>query len=145
MAGNVSRRQGSTQIEAFSPNWFFMALACDLLVAIVIFASASTVVIWRYTRCTIDSYSSLFLNSLMNCLLRTSLERGQRRLPEPPESKIIFIIFSPLSLLQEFFSTLTNLCFHLFGRFFILCADRDIGLEFRFRTGRTHHNGTVIF
>ena len=47
----------------------------------------------------IDSYSLLFLNSLINCLLRTSLESGQRRLPEPPESKIIFIAFSPSSIL----------------------------------------------
>ena len=61
--------------------------------------------IWRYTRCTIDSYSSLFLNSLINCLLRTSLERGQRRLPEPPESKIIFICFLLYSLLQVLFGT----------------------------------------
>ena len=80
-----------------------------------------------------------------NCLLRTSLERGQRRLPEPPESKIIFICFLLYSLLQVLFSTLTNLGFHLFGSFFILCTDRDIGLEFRLGAGRPRHNGAVIF
>ena len=39
------------------------------------------------------------------------------------------------SLLQELFSTFADLCFHLFGGFLILCADRDIGLEFRLGAG----------
>ncbi|OJG25599.1 hypothetical protein RR47_GL001648 [Enterococcus columbae DSM 7374 = ATCC 51263] len=85
------------------------------------------------------------MNSLINCLLRTSLERGQRRLPEPPESKIKFIIFSPLSLLQELFSTLANLSFHLLGGFLIFCTDRDVSFQLRFCAGRSHHDGAVIF
>ena len=39
------------------------------------------------------------------------------------------------SLLQELFSTFADLCFHLLGGFLILCADRDIGLEFRLGAG----------
>ena len=49
------------------------------------------------------------------------------------------------SLLQEPFSTLADLCFHLLGGFLILCTDRDIGLELRLGAGGAHHDGTVIF
>ena len=74
--------------------------SCDFEVATVTLASGSAWRIWRYTRWTMDSYSpSAFLNILMNCLERISLERGQRRFPEPPESKIIFIGDSPSSSL----------------------------------------------
>ena len=79
-------------IYTYYIGWFFMALACDLLVAIVTLASGSTVVICLYTLCTIDSYSPFSsLNSLTNCLDLTSFDRGHSRLPLPPESKIMFM------------------------------------------------------
>ena len=49
------------------------------------------------------------------------------------------------TLLQELFSTLADLCFHLFGGIFILSADRGVGLELRLGTGGTHHDGAVVF
>ena len=49
------------------------------------------------------------------------------------------------TLLQELFSTLADLCFHLLGSFLILCADRDIGLELRLGARGAHHDRTVVF
>ena len=55
------------------------------------------------------------------------------------------IILWFLTLLQVLFCTLADLCLHLLGGFFILCADRDIGFQLRFGAGGAHHNGAVIF
>ena len=91
-AGNVSLLHGSIDIPTLSPSWLLIAETCVLLVAMVTVASGSTSLIIRYIRCTIDSYvPSSFLNILINCLDLISLESGHKRLPEPPDNKIIFI------------------------------------------------------
>ena len=56
----------------------------------------------------------------------------------------IYHTFVFFSLLQELLSTFADLCFHLLSGFLILCADRDIGLEFRLGAGGAHHDGAVI-
>lgn len=49
------------------------------------------------------------------------------------------------TILQILFCTPADFLFCFFSGLFIFCADRNIHLKFRLCTGRTDHNGAVVF
>ena len=92
MAGNVSRRSGSVTISVSSPSWFIIISLCEALVAMVMLSVRRASKICRTTLCSIDSIPPPgLLSKGRNCFERALFERGHRRLPDPPESKTIFI------------------------------------------------------
>ena len=92
MAGNVSLRSGSVTISASAPNCPVMISCWEALVAMVTESEIPSSLIWRTTRCTMDSVppSGEFSN-LRNCLERVWFDNGHSRFPEPPESNMIFL------------------------------------------------------
>lgn len=107
MAGKVSRRAGSvTMSTPYSLSWLEIISACAALVATVMLSSSPASLIWRTTRCTIDSFSpSGDFSKRRNCFACAPFDKGHKRWPEPPDNKII-----------------SCLCYNIFARhFFARC------------------------
>ena len=92
MAGNVSRRDGSTQIGISDPIWLCIAGTWVLDVAISTLADGAAERICPYTLSSIEiRRPSSERKSRINCFERISFERGHSRLPEPPDKSTRFI------------------------------------------------------
>ena len=105
------RRIGSTATSACPSNWLSMSSTWESLAQTIVFSERDAAFSCPKTRCNIEHFSVLsecsassgFIN-LIYCLEHRSFDNGQRRFPEPPDNKTIYMLF--------LHSTLLALCTH---------------------------------
>jgi len=119
-AGNVFRRIGSTATSACPSNWLSMSSTWESLAHTIVFSESDAALSCPNTRCNMEHFSVLaecsassgFIN-LIYCLEHRSFDNGQRRFPEPPDNKTIYMLFSILALSfnkNNVFICISSLC-----------------------------------